>query len=108
VEKYKKITLRNAKTGQMKNAPVGFSWTTFFFGFFVPMCREDWKWAGIQFVATIFFGGCCSLFMSFMYNKLYIRDLVAVGFVPEDENQCTFIIDKGIVTEKELDNAKMM
>ena len=29
----------------MKLAPVGYSWTNLFFGFFVPLFRGDWKWA---------------------------------------------------------------
>ena len=41
------ITLENKKTHQLKQAPIGFSWTNFFFGFFVPLFRGDWKWAGI-------------------------------------------------------------
>lgn len=37
------IKVRLEKEGQLKNAFVGFSWTTFFFGFWVPLFRGKLK-----------------------------------------------------------------
>lgn len=31
---YTKLIMENPNTGEIKEAPVGFSWTVFFFGFF--------------------------------------------------------------------------
>jgi len=74
------IIFKNTNTGAMKEAPVGFSWTTFFFGFFPALFRGDWKWAIIQFLlASITFGFSNLVFM-FMYNKFYIKDLIGSGF----------------------------
>ena len=48
------ILLKNENFGITKVGKVGFSWTTFFFGFFVPLTRGDMKWAAIMFFAAIF------------------------------------------------------
>ncbi|MGL5955240.1 MAG: HrgC protein [Brevinema sp.] len=37
------IFLQNKRTGQIKKGILGFSWTTFFFGLFVPLLRGDLK-----------------------------------------------------------------
>ncbi|MGL4677473.1 MAG: HrgC protein [Brevinema sp.] len=37
------VFLQNRHTGQIKKAILGFSWTTFFFGMFVPLLRGDFK-----------------------------------------------------------------
>jgi hypothetical protein len=53
---YTKIIFENPNTGGIKEAPVGFSWTVFFF---------------IDLSALVFM---------FIYNKLYIKDLIGKGF----------------------------
>ena len=63
------ITLENKKTNQMKLAPVGYSWTNLFFGFFVPLIRGDWKWGIIFLAVGIVTWGFGSIITSFFYNK---------------------------------------
>ena len=46
------------KNGLRKEVKVGFSWTVFFFGLFVPLFRGDLKWAAIMFFGTILLGFC--------------------------------------------------
>jgi len=77
---YNKIFFENSHTGAKKEAPVGFSWTTFFFGFFVPMVRGDWKWAIIMFLLAVFTFGIAMIYFWFAYNKLYIKELVNGGY----------------------------
>ena len=74
------ISLENKKTNQVKLAPIGFSWTNFFFGFFVPLFRGDWKWAAIFFAVAWVTFGFGSLITAFFYNKLYAEELLNNGF----------------------------
>lgn len=77
---YTTITFKHPVTTEMKQAPVGFSWTTFFFGLFPAMFRSDWKWAGIQFLCAMFTWGLSSIVFCFIYNSLHIKELVNKGF----------------------------
>ena len=74
------IIFKNPNTGAMKEAPVGFSWTTCFFGPFPALFRGDWKWSLIQFILALLTGGLSTLVFMFIYDKLYIKDLIAYGF----------------------------
>lgn len=100
---FKEITLTNGYTGQYKTAPIGFSWTTFFFGCFPALFRADWKWAAIQFILALVTGGLSWLVMPFIYNKLHLKDLLNKGFLPTDDSQANYIVAKGIITKHELD-----
>lgn len=101
---YKEITFVNEKSGKYKTAPVGFSWTTFFFGIIPALFRGDLKWAGISFLINLFtFGTWTTFVMSFMYNKLYMKDLLKNGFIPATENECKFLIERGIATKEQID-----
>ena len=68
------------KSGIVKEAPVGFSWTTFFFGFFPALIRGDWLWALIIFAAISVTFGLAGIVFAFIYNRLYIQGLLKQGF----------------------------
>ncbi|MCJ7856079.1 DUF2628 domain-containing protein [Lachnospiraceae bacterium NSJ-143] len=84
-----KAKLKN-DAGIIKEVKVGFSWTVFFFSFFVPLIRGDFKWAAIMFLISLlvgYFGYGLTAFIvgiifSFMYNKLYTKELLSKGYYP--------------------------
>ena len=80
-----KMIFKNDLTGQVKEAPTGFSWTTLFFGAFVPLTRGDFKWAIIMVLANMFTFYVSSFVFPFIYNNLYIKDLHAQGFRPVEQ-----------------------
>lgn len=64
----------------MREAPVGFSWTTFFFGFFPALFRSDWVGALIQLLVGLVTFGFSQLVFMFIYNKMYLKRLLNDGF----------------------------
>lgn len=88
------IILKN-HVGQLKQIKVGFSWTMFFFGCFVPICRGDWKYAIISLLAALITGGISWLVFPFFYNKVYINDLIGSGWLPAEEVSRSILIQKG-------------
>ena len=69
-----------SKNGAIREAPVGFSWTTFFLSFWVPLTRGDWMWAIIMFVAIFITFGFAGILFAFIYNRLYIESLLKQGY----------------------------
>lgn len=72
--------LKNPRTGSIKSAPAGFSWTTLLFGFLVPIYRKDWLWAVIILLAEIPTLGAASIPFAFFYNKIYAKNLFKNGY----------------------------
>lgn len=76
------VTLKHPVSKETKTAPLGFSWMFFFLGCITCLIRSDWKWAGITLLAGIFSVGISHFVFMFIYNKLYITDLLNNGFKP--------------------------
>lgn len=82
------IVFRNPEHGTIKRAPVGFSWTTFLFGFWPALFRGDFKWFGwlfgIQFITLLLTYGIGTLLalivFGFIYNRLYVKELLKAGY----------------------------
>ena len=100
------VRLSNA-AGVTKEVKLGFSWTTFFFGFFPALFRGDLKWATIMFVmgllAGLFTFGVGAwipgIIFSFVYNKIYIKDLLEKGYLPADETSKSELHAAGIISK---------
>lgn len=80
---FTKIVFKNPNNGAIKEAPVGFSWTVFFFGLFPALFRGDWKWAVIMLILAVMTFGLSNLAFMFIYNKLYIKELIGEGYKAE-------------------------
>ena len=78
------LNLKHPDLQIIKQAPVGFSWTVFFFSFFPPVFRDDWKWALIILVGALFTFGFSTLVFMFIYNKLYVQSLLLQGYTSVD------------------------
>ena len=68
------------KIGVMKEAPVGFSWTTLFFGMFPALLRGDIKWTLIMLIAGFITFGLAFIVFAFIYNRLYITSMIESGY----------------------------
>ena len=85
---FDKVILENPRTGQIREAPIGFSWTMFLFGPFAPMFRGDWKWALIILIIALIIAGITAgllgwvpgLIGAFIWNKSYLNRLISDGF----------------------------
>jgi hypothetical protein len=101
------IRLKNPQTNVVKECATGYSWTTFFFGMFVPLIRGDLKWAAIFFlltflvgIFTVGFGSflCGPIFAAF-YNKIFITSIVEKGYVGQDEPDKEWLIENKVVAK---------
>lgn len=66
--------------GVNKQVKKGFSWSMLLFGVFVPMVRGDWKYFFISLILAIITSGISWLIFPFVYNKLYLNDLLSSGY----------------------------
>lgn len=93
------INLKN-KAGVMRRCKVGYSWTSLFFGFLVPLLRGDWKWAVIMFIAAMFTFNLSCIVFGFIYNRIYVNELLEKGYVPADEFSQSVLVDRGFLASK--------
>ena len=79
------IKVRLEKEGQLKNAFVGFSWTTFFFGFWVPLFRGKLK----DFAYFFMFFLCKIIIFAILAKEMF--DIVYIG-VEESKFEISYYI----------------
>lgn len=95
-----KIYVKN-EAGMTKELKIGWSWTTFFFGVFVPLIRGDLKWFAIMFLTNILVGTVTAGFgllgtpflFAFFYNKVYAKDLYEKGYRAADSIHSTLLLN---------------
>ena len=94
-----KVRFENQRTGATREAPVGFSWTVLLFGPFPALFRSDWKWFLIISLIGSLTLGISNIVFCFIYNKFYIRDLIADGY------KTTAIEDYDIAETQHISNS---
>ncbi|MET3196768.1 DUF2628 domain-containing protein [Bacillus sp. OAE603] len=92
--------------GLTKQVKVGFSWTTFFFGFLPALFRGDLKWAVIMLIIEAVLGSftlgigafVAGIVFSFIYNKIYIRELIEKGYQPANDESRALLENRLIIS----------
>ena len=79
------IKVRLEKDGELKNAFVGFSWTTFFFGFWVPLFRGKLK----DFAYFFMFFLCKIIIFAVLAKEMF--DIVYIG-IEESKFEISYYI----------------
>ena len=79
------IKVRLEKEGQLKNTFVGFSWTTFFFGFWVPLFRGKLK----DFAYFFMFFLCKIIIFAVLAKEMF--DIVYIG-IEESKFEISYYI----------------
>lgn len=101
------IIVMKHDSGVTKEVKYGFSWTTFFFGFLVvPLIRGDLKWAAIMFLIGVVVGAptfgigaiVADIVFSFVYNKIYIKELLVKGYKPAEEDSKNILVQNNIIS----------
>jgi len=73
-------TISVSNGAEVKNVPLGFSWTTFFFGGFPALFRGDWLTGILIIIGCMFTWGVVGIVMAFLYNKMYAKKLFDKGY----------------------------
>ena len=83
----KGIVIVHKESGIKKNCFVGYSWTYFFFGFFVPIFRGEISIGIFHLVFSIVTFGLFQLVMPFLYNKQASIRLLLNGWELNDSEE---------------------
>tara|TARA_B100000575_G_C22962396_1_gene555957 strand:+ start:96 stop:497 length:402 start_codon:yes stop_codon:yes gene_type:complete len=83
----KKIVLKHKDSGINKNGFVGYCWTYFFFGFFVPIFRGEIMIGIFHLIFSLVTFGIFQLVMPFLYNKQYSTRLLTTGWELNDSEE---------------------
>lgn len=92
------LILKHKASGMIKEAKIGFSWTNFLFGSFCPLFRGDWKWFIVQMIVFPVSFGISRIIFSFIYNKIYVKDLLERGYYPADDKSELLLKRKNIIS----------
>jgi hypothetical protein len=83
----KKIKIKHQESGIDKSCFVGYAWTYFFFGFFVPIFRGEILIGVLHLIFSIMTFGVFQIVMPFLYNKHYSTRLLTDGWELADTEE---------------------
>lgn len=105
-------TVVNKKTGQIRIAKVGLSFTALFFQFLVPVFRSDWYNFFCMLGVEVIAGMGLSMYYQqpfnvtwtlaeyalgflwlFIYNMMYFKHLFKLGYVPADQRSKELLVN---------------
>lgn len=87
------------RNGELKRSYFGWSFTSLFFGFFVPLFRGDWKSFFIYFFVDIFTAWLGCVVQMIIYNKSYTANLIKSGFYAQNEIDQNVLKTHGIYVQ---------
>ena len=96
----KQINLIHSSSGIKKSSFVGYSWTYFFFGFFVPIFRGEIGIGVLHLVLSFVTFGIFQLIMPFLYNKQYSTRLIVNGWTLNDTEELNKFAQKKLNIEQ--------
>ena len=83
----KKIVFKHKDSGINKNGFVGYCWTYYFFGFFVPIFRGEISIGIFHLIFSLVTFGIFQLVMPFLYNKQFSTRLLTNGWELNDTDE---------------------
>lgn len=98
-----KVKFIDKKNGKIKSSPLGFSWTTFFFGSLAPLFRGDWLGSFGVFcvlsVSSYTISPITSLVIQVVvavfYNYIYVSRLLSKGYELYNANDIELVKKHG-------------
>ncbi|MEN9985355.1 MAG: hypothetical protein RI925_857 [Pseudomonadota bacterium] len=81
------VIIQHPSSGLTKTGYYGFSWTYFFFGWFVPLVRGELGVAALHLLFSLFTIGIWQLIVCFLYNKQYMTRMLEKGYVLKDTEE---------------------
>jgi hypothetical protein len=87
----KKIRVTHTASGVTKFGFVGYCWTYFIFGFFVPIFRGEIGIGLLHLVFSVITFGIFQLVMPFLYNKQFTTRLLTSGWSLSDVEEMNAI-----------------
>ena len=83
----KSIKVEHKESGIGKNIFIGYSWTYFLFGFFVPIFRGEIVIGVFHLIFSIVTFGVFQLIMPFLYNKQYSHRMLNSSWILSDSEE---------------------